>query len=464
MPFQLSLHALFDTGQFVATPLQPDSPFRSAALVYGDTVPVRLFGWRQLLPGAALTAMDLSPYYVELTLGQSFERPTTGFWNIDFGDGVSSPIPTSYEAAQVQTLLGTMFVTVTGSPGDYLLTAVGTGEKEVPVVTFSGDLSVTVKVTTIFAGDLVTPAQWRVELLEAAPAKISFDEWTTGSTVAECTAENLGGGVHRVTIDKLAFSGFFRLTLGGTQTTQVIPVGASPADVMAALRVQPLGENAVVKPDIKGTYLIVLASSATTLSVDGSLLEVPSSLIGTLDLTTPGVRELLVNGNPVRVNLGVQVYDAWTMALVTFAQTPTFVVMPTQPRGDFSGVQNTAQLAFVDLPDMTTGLWHRVTLEGTNAAPVFEIGAGEPYEAQRGPVFIADDNDISVYMLTIQAGETLGITAVKAQGYALNASFQPRPFALASPEDPALFCRVIAVPPASPDFAEPATLEIGTPA
>jgi hypothetical protein len=272
--------------------------------------------------------------------------------------------------------------------------------------------------------------------------------------------------VWNITIDRNAVSGFFRISVNGNLTTY-LPMGAAVSEVESAVRALPGGaQGAIVMPgNFAGCTYSIAFTAAVTLEVNGWGLLVPPSLYGVLDLSTEGVRDMLGEDSFTNAFLTLAVYDAASGTLVTYAETPVVVMMPVQRPSDFSSISDLARLESIDLPDMETGLWHTVTLAGTNAAPTFEIDTdGAVYSDQVGPIFIADEDSRSVYMLAIYGGETLQISAVKAQGLPLNASFQPRAFALESPEDDALFCPIQVTPPALPAFAEPGTLVIGDPA
>jgi hypothetical protein len=470
MPIKLALHALLQPeGRFISSPGTPDRDYRLSPLKYGDQIPIRVFGWnRDALQSQQMVSEDLQDYYVELTVGSRNERPTLGFFNIAFDGGdTSAPVNINATALEVQTALRYAGVDVIGQPGNLVITSAGTGARSTPVVQFIGDLSISPLVTEISPGTSATYAQWRLEFPEAAPASISANGWTVESVVPSVSAVQVSNtDVWNVTIDRNAVSGFFRISVNGNLTTY-LPLGASPAEVQSAVRALPGGaQGALVMPgNFAGCTYSIAFTATVAVEVNGWGLLVPPSLYGVLDLNTDGIRDMLGESNTADAFMTLAVYDAASGTLITYAETPVVVMMPVQRPGDFSGISDLARLNFIDLPDMATGLWHRVTLAGTNAAPTFEVDTdGAEYEDQVGPIFIADEDSRSVYMLSIFNAETLQITAVKAQGLALNASFQPRAFALESPEDDALFCPIEVTPPALPAFAEPGTLVIGDPA
>lgn len=471
MSLETILHALLQPeGRFIKTPGQPESVARLPVFTYGDNLPFRAAGWNApSISQGSLVNFDLTPYYVEMTLGARNEKPHLGFWTIAFDGGdASTPISVQATAIQVQAALSTSSVAVSGVPGNLVITSSGVGARSVPVVTFSGDVSVTPLVTEIAGGGANEFAQWRVELPEVAPASIPFDGWTSNSQQATSTVEATPGSgdvIWRVTVDPEAASGFFRLRCNSNYT-RFIPLGSSPQEVQDAVRALPgTASGAIVMTgNFTGCTYVIAFTGDTDLEIDDSGLQVPASLSGIMDLNTEGVRDLLGEENSVPAWLTLAVYDATTGALITFAQDAVTVAMPVQRPTDFSGITNLARLASIDLVDMATGLWHTVTLEGTNAAPTFEIGAGVVYVDQKGPIFIQDEEMRSCYMLTIHGGTTVEITPVKAQGLPLNASFQPRPFALRSPENANLYCPIQITPPAEPAFADPGTLVIGSPA
>lgn len=469
MGVTLNLHALLQPGgRFIVSPNTPEQSLVPPSLAFGDKVNVRVFAWdASPVSPENVVSVDLSPYFVELTVGSRNERPAIGFFTIEFdGSAASTPISVTATAQQVQTVLSTAYAEITGEPGSYLVTCKGTGTQAAPTVVFYGDVSVTPLVTVISAGSATNFAQWRVEFPEAAPASIGANSWTTQSVVPNSQAAMVGSdaAVWRVTIDPNAVSGFFRIQVNSA-FTGLIALGESPATVQSKIRMLPGGSDAQVMDGTRsGCSYVIAFTSDVEVDVLDSAVSIPPSLGGVLDLSTDGIRDLMGDEDTLNVWLTLSVYSAQGGTLITYAQSPVTLCMPVSRPTDYSNEGDTTQLAFVDLPDMTTGLWHRVTLAGTNVAPTFEIADGVAYVAQQGPVFIADTEGRSCYMLTVASGVALQIAAVKAQGNPVNASFQPRPLALRSPEDNALYCGIEITPPDAPDFAEPATLEIGIPA
>jgi len=455
------LHVLLsaDGATFFRDRSAPSVPPSAPSFVFGDVLPIELFLWEQGGSGF-LNPVDPINYFVELSVGRAGEVPDFGTIGLTF-DGDSYVFKAGDKPTTVELALAGADVVVIGEPCTFVITSTYKGTRDAPTLVYSGSVTTFASVVEINEGDADSYAQWRVEVWEAAPAKIASDEWTATSQVPAGTVESLGSNLWCVLLDKNAAGGFYYLTIGGT-ATRLISRNASMLEIQNAIRAVAGQSTADISR--VGDKLFILLATNATLALDESAVELPPGLSGMLDLSGEGVREifgLLLGASPCL--LMCRLMDAQTGAVVSTAQLGAFVSMPVErTRFATTGVVDLMHLAFVDLPDMTTGLWHRVTLAGTNAAPTFAIAVGVAYVAQAGPVFIADADSESVFMLTIASGLALSIIAVKAQGLPLNASFPPRELRLASPENAALFCPIEAVLPVS-GFAEPATLEIGTP-
>jgi len=455
------LHVLLspDGATFFRDQSAPQVPPAAPAFVFGDMLPVELFLWGQSASGG-LNIVDPQNYFVELSVGRAGEVPDFGSVGLTF-DGTSYVFKASASPATVELALAGADVEVIGEPCTFVITSTYKGARDAPTLLYSGAVSTYASIIEINGGDEDSYAQWRVELWEAAPAKIASDEWTATSQQPAGTVEDLSNNLWCVQLDKRALGGFFSFTIDDVDT-RLISRNASMLEVQNAIRA--VTGQATADLSKAGDKLFILLADNSTLALDESALDLPSGLAGVLDLTGEGVRELFGKGVSASPCLMMcRLMDAQTGAVVSTAQLGAFASLPVErTRFATSGVIDLMHLAYIDLPDMTTGLWHRVTLTGTNAAPSFAIASGVAYVAQSGPVFIADADSESIFMLAIASGTALSIVAVKAQGQPINASFPPRELRLASPENAALFCPVQAVLPVS-GFAEPATLEIGTP-
>lgn len=306
----LRLCALLDEGRFIPSPARPDSVVKLPPLVYGDVLPVELTAYRRSLADSSVfQAVDLTGYDISLSVGKANSRPVLGFWALTFNGDTSPPISAMATAAEVSAIISPMTgivgaggITVTGDPGDWIFSFSLAGEQTVATIGFQGSTTVTGQITEETSGTETTPAQWRVQLMESAPAGIVPDAWTSGSTTPASTVTG-ADEVWRVNLDPAAVGGFFRLT-ANTGTTGYLPLSASPLEIKTALEL--VSAPCQVIPSAIGGVIIAFAS-AKTLTIDDSLLIIPPSKTAFLNLSTPGIREML-NGltfTPVELSLTI---------------------------------------------------------------------------------------------------------------------------------------------------------------
>jgi hypothetical protein len=285
----LKLRMLLDEGRFIVSPARPDAVLNLPPLVYGDVLPVELSGYqRSQADGSFFDAVDLSGYDIQLAVGDPNSRPSLGFAYVTWDTTISQPIPAGATAAETQALIPWPEIEVTGDPGDWIFSVKTAGEQTAPTVTFEGSTTVTASVTTITDGTESTPAQWRVQLMESAPAGITADAWSSGTTTPDGTVTG-SGAIWTVKLAPACTSGFWRLTANGT-TTGYLPLTASTLEVKTALEM--IGAPCQVMRGTSGGYLIAFAAS-TTLTLDESQLQIPPTKTAFLNLSTPGIREML---------------------------------------------------------------------------------------------------------------------------------------------------------------------------
>jgi len=313
----LPLRILMTEGRFIVHPLTPDSPVKLPPLFAGDVVPVRLMGYeRSNLDGSKLLAVNMIDLNTLLSLGDPGRKPDVGFWNLTFDGVTSSAIQAGWGAGDVQTALNVstgIGAIVTGTPCDFILTRTGLGMKTAPVVAYFGEINATVNVAVINEGDAETPAQWRVTILADSVAFTS--NWSAGSTTASSTVDTLGSGVFQVNLDANAETGYFVLVVNGI-STDPISIFASVAEVQNAIAATgSLAIRAVVTPAQQNGFIVALPASPTpTLTINSSLMQIPPSLIGSLDLTGAGVTEILDGVAFETVDMTVQTNGMWTSA------------------------------------------------------------------------------------------------------------------------------------------------------
>jgi len=304
----LKLRILLDEGRFIASTDRPDAVLLPPPFVYGDVMPVELSGYRRSQHDrSAFYAVDLSGYDIRLAVGSTNARPELGFYTLTFGGSISLPISAGATAAEVEAILSPMAgivsaggITVSGDPGDWIFSFSLAGVQAVGTITFQGSTTVTASVVTITDGTTTTPAQWRVLLMESAPGGITPDAWSSGSTTPASTATG-SGAVWVLTLDPAALSGFFTLTANGN-VTGYIPLTASSLQIQTALEM--IAAPCQVMRSATSGFVIAFQAS-TTLTVDDSLLIIPPTKTAFLNLSTPGIREMLDGASFVPSELSV---------------------------------------------------------------------------------------------------------------------------------------------------------------
>lgn len=292
----LRLCALLDEGRFIVSTDRPDAALKLPPLVYGDVVSVELSAYRRSQGNSSVFyVVDLSGYDISLAIGEVNSRPSLGFWALTFGGDTSGPISAGATAAEVSAIIspltgivGAGGITVTGDPGDWVFSFSLAGVQTVGTVAFEGATTVTASITELTPGTATTPAQWRVQLMESAPAGIVSDAWASGSTTPASTVTG-SGTVWCLNLDPAATTGYYSLT-ANSRTTGYLPLSASTLDIKTALEL--IAAPCQVIPSATGGAIIAFATS-TTLTIDDALLTIPPTKTALLNLSTPGIREML---------------------------------------------------------------------------------------------------------------------------------------------------------------------------
>ncbi len=320
----MKLDILPDESRFIVGPGRTDSPLNFPPLEFGNVCPIELRAWRKTQMGE-LAAVDLSTYQISLLVGKSNQRASLGFWQITTTAGTSMAISSRASNEEVQTALqGGAFTacTVTGGNGSYLVTVVAPGVWALPTATFQGNTLSNVLVFQITPGTVSTPAQYRIEVLEVAPARIVPADWNAGDTTPANTFTQVNGRLWSLVLSPYVDNGFFTLTVDGDETG-VINFNAGAFAIAIALAAE--GHNAEVIPNGTGGFWVNFSSDMTTASVGGNLVILPFSQ-GNLDLTSTGIRELLDGLQFTDVKLTViLVKDGQT---VTCARADVMLQMP----------------------------------------------------------------------------------------------------------------------------------------
>lgn len=320
----MKLDALIEQNRFIAGQARPDAPLMFPPLVFGNVLPIELRGWRKSADGS-LVAVDLSTYQISLLVGKSNSRPTLGFWQLTTTAGTSAGIAVRATKEEVQAALGQgafTACTVEGGNGSYIVTLDAVGVWALPSATFQGNTLSSVLVFQISPGTATTPAQYRVEVLGVAPARIVPANWSAGSVVVTNAFTQTSGRLWSLVLSSSVDNGFFTLTVDGA-TTDFVNFNGGPYAIARAL--SAAGKPADVTPDGNGGYWVKFSQNVAVASVGGNLVILPFSQ-GNLDLTSTGVRELLDGLQFTDVKLAVVlVKDGQT---VSAAMVDCMLVMP----------------------------------------------------------------------------------------------------------------------------------------
>jgi hypothetical protein len=298
----MNLDILIPQQRFIVSPGRVDAPLKMPALLFGDTIPVTLRGWDYAANGE-LKAVDLSTYDITLLVGPPNVRPELGFWQVTTTAGTSKAIPSRASNEEVKTALADCFgpVNVRGGYGSYIVTLEQAGIWVLPTATFRGNTLTGVLVFQITPGTATTPAQYRIEVLEVAPARVVPANWSAGNTTTVNSVTQVSGRLWQLTLDPLVDAGFFTLTVDG-QTTQFLAFNAAAYQIEVAL--SAAGKPATVMPNGIGGFFISFQTDVTAASVGGHLRILPF-MQSALGLTSSGLRELLdgLQFTPVKLSM-----------------------------------------------------------------------------------------------------------------------------------------------------------------
>lgn len=289
----MKLDALISEGRFIVSPGRADAPLFLPPVTFGNVLPIELRMWEKDATGS-LIAVDPAGYEKYLLVGAPNSRPALGFWQLTTTAGTSLSIASHASAEQVMValLIGGAFpasTTVTGGNGSYIVTLASVGIWALPTATFQGNTLSNVLVFQITPGTATTPAQYRIEVLEVAPARIVPANWSAGDTTPVSTFTQIAGRLWQLVLSSSADNGFFTLTVDG-DTTDFVSFNDGAYAISVALAA--IGKDAEVIPTNQGGYWVKFAADVTTVSVGGNLVILPFAM-GNLDLSSTGIRELL---------------------------------------------------------------------------------------------------------------------------------------------------------------------------
>lgn len=359
----MNLNALIGESRFIVGQGRPDAPLHLPPFEFGNVCPIQLRAWKKSLDGS-LIAEDLSTYDITLLVGPPNTRPTLGFWQVTTTFGPSRAISSRASAEDVSVALGDTFgpVVVTGGNGSYIVTLIAPGVWVLPTATFQGNTLSGVLVFEITPGTADTPAQYRIEVLEVAPARIIPENWSAGNTVPANTFTQVSGKLWKLILSPLVDNGFFTLTVDGV-TTKFLNFCGGVQNIEVAL--STVGRPADIAPDGTGGYWVSFINSVTTASVGGNLVILPYST-GNLDLSSTGIRELLDGLQFAPVKLSVVLVKDGQVETVAVAD-----VMLTMPINQPATITIDApQMAGITFSFSDDGAYMEVWKDGEHIADV----------------------------------------------------------------------------------------------
>lgn len=374
----MKLNVLESEGRFIVGAGRPDSPLKLPPLFFGDQKPVELRVFKKGVNG--LYAVDVSSYEVTLLMGPANVRPALGFWQLTTVLGTSRAIAVRASNESVALGLGDAFgtVTVEGGNGSYIVTLDAVGEQELPTATFQGNTLSNVLIFEITSGTDSTPAQYRIEVLEIAPARIVPAGWTAGETTPASTFEQVSGRLWQLVLDHKANTGFFTLTVDGIETGFLSFFSGA---YQIAIALATAGKSAAVEPDGTGGFFVLFSQDVTAASVGGNLVILPF-LQGSLDLRSTGVRELLdgLQNTPVKLSVILEKEGQ----IITVANADVMLLMPiNQPATIAIDAPEMAGITFATSDDGSymhvyiNGVWlYDIPLNNPPSGPSSGVNAG----------------------------------------------------------------------------------------
>lgn len=311
-------------SRFITGPGQLDTPLALPLLEFGNVLPIDLHAWKESTDGS-LVAVDLDTYQISLLVGKPNSRAALGFWKLTTTAGTSGYMRARATNEDVQWALqqgAFTACTVEGGNGSYIVTLAQPGIWALPTATFYGNTLSNVLVFEITPGTATTPAQYRIGVLEVAPARVIPADWSAGNTTPTNTFTQTSGRLWSLVLSSFVDNGFFTLTVDGV-TTDFVNFNGGAYGIARALAVA--GKPAQAVPNGNGGYWVSFAVNVAAASVGGNLIILPFSQ-GNLDLTSTGVRELLDGLQFTDVKLALTlVKDGQT---ITAASTDVVLTMP----------------------------------------------------------------------------------------------------------------------------------------
>lgn len=387
----MKLNALLDESRFITGPERLDAPLFIPPLEFGKVEPIELTGWRKTADGS-LAAVDLSQYQITLLVGKPNQRAALGFWYLSTTLGDSAFIPVRATKEEVATALLSAFgaCTVEGGNGSYVVTLTDAGVWILPTATFEGNTLSNVLVFEITPGTVNTPAQYRIEVLEVAPARMVPDDWAPGNTTPSNSFTQVNGKLWQLILSPLVDNGFFTLIVDGTETGFVNYTGGA-YNMAAALAAA--GKDAEVIPDGTGGFWVLFENQPDVAEVGGNLVILPWSA-GNLDLTSTGVRELLDGLQFTSVKLAVVlVKDGQT---ISAASADVMLTMPVnQPATITIDAPQMAGLTFGISDD---GAYMHVYMNGVRIADIVLNESTSDGDTPLVPTFSVSPNGAYAYV------------------------------------------------------------------
>jgi len=308
------------------------SSFRSALtipakdVIQGDTLRLILRAVRPHPQAqAALTQLwqDITlPDQVYVGIGVVGRAPTTGTFTLTFGANTTSALAYNASAATVQTALNSL-ASIT-SAGGVVVTGQAAGPWQIVFNSAGARAAITSNVDALYpltqaniytsregTGSLTEIQVVAMECQPAALASTFVNLPAAAVTITELQAGATGvPEVQKVTINDDAYGGTFTLSFNGG-STGAIPYDSTAEDLQAyleAVTTIDAGNVSVTgqSPEWTVTFQGDLTGNQPAMTGSSAGLSVPIGKVGTLNLATAGMEQLLNGASSVEATLEVQ--------------------------------------------------------------------------------------------------------------------------------------------------------------
>lgn len=345
----MRLTVLQSENRIVPSIARTEAPLSLPAFEFGDNLPIELQCYQRSIQNPSLfTLINLSEYDVTLNIGYPNVRALLGFWTITNANGTTEAIPSRADKYTVRDKLKNIFgnLDVEGGQGSYIVTLENPGVWATPTADFQGATLSEVLVFELSPGTATTPAQYRIEVLEVAPARIPSVDWSNGDT-AIVNSLTGSGALWELILDQRIDVGFYTLTVNSFQTAR-LSSNDGPFEIQNALAMT--GHSCRVQRSATGSFMICFDASVSTFTISNGNLRISPFIKGNLDMSSTGIREMLDGVEWCAAELQIKI--AQNANIITVASAPIIVKMPiNQPATINIDTPSNSGLIFTISPD-----------------------------------------------------------------------------------------------------------------